>query len=79
MGDSQACKEGQKAFNKQKFWVTTKHARRNGGPFRLTKHAKKEGWGDNQACKEGEMVGHFASPSMQGRRVLGDNEACKEG
>ena len=33
-----------------------------------TKHARR-----------GEMVGCFASPSMQARRVWGDNQACKEG
>jgi hypothetical protein len=33
-----------------------------------TKHARK-----------GEMVGHFTSPSLQGRTVWGDNQACKEG
>ena len=36
----------------------------------FNKHTRKKNWGDNQACKEGEMAR---------RKVWGDNQACKEG
>ena len=56
-----------------KWWAILPHKAFNKDTMKeiflvTTKHARR-----------GEMVGHFASPSMQGRRVQGDNQACKEG
>ena len=52
-----------------KWWVILLHQACKEGEFGVTtKHAMR-----------GEMVGHFNSPSIQGRIVWGDNQACKEG
>ena len=56
-----------------KWWAISPHKAFN-------KHTSKESLGlTTKHARRGEMVGHFASPSMSARRVWGDNQAYKKG